>query len=407
MLTLFRCLTGEDWNLIMGEIVDDGHDSSPYMYFTSYIVLGNFMLLNLCVAVILEAFAEFVNSDDDAEAAKNDLLKKIGQFKAAWLRHDPGDRLFMPAYRVVAFLEELPPPLGLPDAAEMETPRSPRSQRQSFIGAQEKALVGAALDKAQHQTAHRVRSHSDSPAKGRGHEWAYRLSHRQRFTIEFVRDMRIKVNEDHELFYLDVLMACMHNGSHEVDVPSGRRNPSTDDPRGARGGAATPVHGRGTRGVAATPVHGRSTSLRRENRRNPVFVSRRGRSRAQVDLSTIEDDSTTELNVMLLRTMGPRLRRMMRDHSFRHDLPELDLTATLNAAVTLQEAYRARKRRGAGSTSPRLTLRHLDAWRTGHSIDEKTLLQSPSTKSATSDGHSPESASPARSHTPLDRHAPT
>jgi len=45
-----------------------------------------------------------------------------------------------------------------------------------------------------------------------------------------------------------------------------------------------------------------------------------------VDLSTIEDDQTTELNLMLLRNMHPRLRRAMKDHCFRHDLPELDLT---------------------------------------------------------------------------------
>ena len=49
-----------------------------------------------------------------------------------------------------------------------------------------------------------------------------------------------------------------------------------------------------------------------------------------------------ELNIMLLRCMEPRLRRKMKQQCFRHDLPELDLTHTLNAAVTLQEIYRAK-----------------------------------------------------------------
>ena len=93
----------------------------------------------------------------------------------------------MPAYRVVAFLEELPPPLGLPDPRDVEPTRRGAAQRQSMIGG------GVSSSK-------------------QSHEWAYRLSHRQRvspslsarrrrvdssprrrFTIEFVRNMRIKV----------------------------------------------------------------------------------------------------------------------------------------------------------------------------------------------------------------------
>ncbi|EGB12067.1 hypothetical protein AURANDRAFT_17657, partial [Aureococcus anophagefferens] len=56
MLTLFRCLTGEDWHKVMQEIVDDGNRVSAYPFFATFVILGNFMMLNLCVAVILEAF---------------------------------------------------------------------------------------------------------------------------------------------------------------------------------------------------------------------------------------------------------------------------------------------------------------------------------------------------------------
>ena len=97
--------------------------------------------------------------------------------------------------------------------------------------------------------------------------------------------MRIKVNESQDLFYLDVLMAAIHNGR-------------------------------------------------------------------EVDLSSIREDSTMELNMMLLRCMDAGLRRKMQQHSFRHDLPELDLTHTMNAAVTLQEIYRARNAHRRAMASP-------------------------------------------------------
>ena len=103
--------------------------------------------------------------------------------------------------------------------------------------------------------------------------------------IDFVRTMRIKVNEDGNIFYLDVLMAAIDTNK-------------------------------------------------------------------DLDLSSIEDTSTMELNVMLLRSMDTNLRRKMQKHSFRHDLPELDLTHTMNAAATLQEIYRAKRaRRAAGGIS--------------------------------------------------------
>ncbi|KAJ1445504.1 Ion transport protein-domain-containing protein [Pelagophyceae sp. CCMP2097] len=60
MLALFRCLTGEDWWALMQQVVDDANRISAYAFFPSFVVLGNFILLNLCVAVILEAFAEFM-----------------------------------------------------------------------------------------------------------------------------------------------------------------------------------------------------------------------------------------------------------------------------------------------------------------------------------------------------------
>ena len=65
-LTLFRCITGENWNGIMHEAArglctddDDAHRSScgspytAYIFFYSFTILGQLIMLNLFVAGIL------------------------------------------------------------------------------------------------------------------------------------------------------------------------------------------------------------------------------------------------------------------------------------------------------------------------------------------------------------------
>ena len=78
--------------------------------------------------------------------------------------------------RLPNFLRDLPPPMGLP-------PPGPETRKQNH----RLSMVG-----------HRKTPQSQD-------EWAYRLAPRQRFTIEFVRAMRVKVNESMDLFYLDVV----------------------------------------------------------------------------------------------------------------------------------------------------------------------------------------------------------
>lgn len=233
MLTLFRCLTGEDWNKVMLDIVNDGQ-ASAYAFFTSFMILGNFMLLNLCVAVILEAFAEFMNADSDNEHRKTELRAQVACFKQAWLKHDTDNTSFIPVHRIVALLHDLPPPLGVPcfDGCCGNNPTGDRALGE-------------------------------------------RLSAQQRYIIEHVRSMRLKVAQTGDLFYLDVLMAVLQRGK-------------------------------------------------------------------EVDLASIGDDSATELNVLLLRSMDPALRAKMHLSAFKEGLPELDLTQTMNAALTIQDSFRLR-----------------------------------------------------------------
>ena len=129
MLTLFRCLTGEDWNKIMQEIVDDDHHISAYAFFSTFMLLGNFMMLNLCVAVILEAFAEFMHADTEAERHHRELRDSVRTFKEVWMQHDLENSMFVPAYYIVSLLKKLPAPMGFPDEVDEVAPTSYSSSR--------------------------------------------------------------------------------------------------------------------------------------------------------------------------------------------------------------------------------------------------------------------------------------
>ncbi|KAF1332070.1 Voltage-gated ion channel, partial [Globisporangium splendens] len=73
MVTVFQILTGENWNVVM----QDGWRStgwSAVTYFVSLVVLGNFTVLNLFLAILLGNFEE--SSDDERKDARKEMKKK-------------------------------------------------------------------------------------------------------------------------------------------------------------------------------------------------------------------------------------------------------------------------------------------------------------------------------------------
>ena len=68
LLSIFQVLTGENWNEVMYIIIDNyGFASS--LYFVSLIVFGNFMILNLFLAILLQNISENVTEGEgDAES---------------------------------------------------------------------------------------------------------------------------------------------------------------------------------------------------------------------------------------------------------------------------------------------------------------------------------------------------
>ncbi|EGZ28555.1 hypothetical protein PHYSODRAFT_467180 [Phytophthora sojae] len=72
VVTVFQILTGENWNVVML----DGWRSSGWssvLYFVSLVVLGNFIVLNLFLAILLGNFDE---SNDEERDAEREALKR-------------------------------------------------------------------------------------------------------------------------------------------------------------------------------------------------------------------------------------------------------------------------------------------------------------------------------------------
>jgi len=65
-VAVFQVLTGEDWNQIMYDCVN-GTNAWSALYFVTLIVIGDFMILNLFIAILL---ANFSNPKGDEEAAE-------------------------------------------------------------------------------------------------------------------------------------------------------------------------------------------------------------------------------------------------------------------------------------------------------------------------------------------------
>ena len=69
-MVLVRMATGESWNGIMHDCMTPGDLMSEvvaYLYFSTFVVLGQFMMINLFVAVILENFEREFSSDSTAK----------------------------------------------------------------------------------------------------------------------------------------------------------------------------------------------------------------------------------------------------------------------------------------------------------------------------------------------------
>uniref|UniRef100_A0A7S2PB29 EF-hand domain-containing protein n=1 Tax=Leptocylindrus danicus TaxID=163516 RepID=A0A7S2PB29_9STRA len=144
MLLLLRFSTGENWNGFMRNMDKDkdGCDPTPefnttspwclnesdypnctevngcgggfilYVYFYSFTLLVSFVILNLFVGVVLDAFD---NSAEGDILSPSDLEK----FTSVWSEYDPDATWYISTDNLQQFVRELDPPLGLGNASEV------------------------------------------------------------------------------------------------------------------------------------------------------------------------------------------------------------------------------------------------------------------------------------------------
>jgi len=74
---LIRVSTGEFWNGMMHELIDRGH-TYAFLYFFTFLILAQFIMLNLVVAVLLINYDDQQQKDrEEAEAAATRELTEM------------------------------------------------------------------------------------------------------------------------------------------------------------------------------------------------------------------------------------------------------------------------------------------------------------------------------------------
>lgn len=125
MSTLFKMMTGENWNGIMHDCMimppycsgeECGHRRTAMIYFLSFDLLCSRILLNVFVAVVLKNFTEQISLDKNVVSKSMFCpppvgLAAIDDFATTWQRHSPTS-LYMSLDKLPSFLNDLPPPLG-------------------------------------------------------------------------------------------------------------------------------------------------------------------------------------------------------------------------------------------------------------------------------------------------------
>jgi voltage-dependent calcium channel L type alpha-1D len=78
LITIFIILTGENWNQIMVEVIDKKKDFTVSVFFICLMMIGNFMLLNLFLAILLKSISEIGTKEkEDGDAGKEEKEEEM------------------------------------------------------------------------------------------------------------------------------------------------------------------------------------------------------------------------------------------------------------------------------------------------------------------------------------------
>jgi voltage-dependent calcium channel L type alpha-1D len=75
-LAVFQCLSGEDWNAVMYDGIRASGWSAA-VYFIMLVIIGNFIVLNLFLAILLGNTAEDDEEEDEADGGKDETVEKV------------------------------------------------------------------------------------------------------------------------------------------------------------------------------------------------------------------------------------------------------------------------------------------------------------------------------------------
>ncbi|KAF8386351.1 unc-2 [Pristionchus pacificus] len=124
VILLFRCATGEGWQDIMMSCVSMKYCAQPnsneynkhklqtcgtnvaYFYFTSFVFLSTFLMLNLFVAVIMDNF-DYLTRDSSILGPHH-----LDEFIRVWADHDPAATGRMHYTQMYEMLRNIAPPVG-------------------------------------------------------------------------------------------------------------------------------------------------------------------------------------------------------------------------------------------------------------------------------------------------------
>lgn len=111
LMLLLRVSTGEDWNVILFDCIDEAGYAAPIIFFVSFVSITTFILLNLFVMVVLQ---EYENVENNPNSALKVFKVDLKSFKRTWAFHaNSADPVRMHYRMTLEVLKELADTLGL------------------------------------------------------------------------------------------------------------------------------------------------------------------------------------------------------------------------------------------------------------------------------------------------------
>ena len=147
LLLLFVCMTGDSWSAMMDNaMVTRAEGCDPSMvptncgswvampYFISFLVVANFIFLNLVVAIVLENFSSLRKQREERDRLQLVHSEHIDEFTETWSVHDPDADNMLPREKLPVLVSQLSKPLGVPDVRSLDQKQAAKKAVEFCLG---------------------------------------------------------------------------------------------------------------------------------------------------------------------------------------------------------------------------------------------------------------------------------